>query len=149
MRRRVVRLNKIRCVTQEHGLGCGVACVADLLGITYVEALKLFKRPQNAWTRGFCCRELVEALENAGVQSEFKTIRNRSDKLLRAPGTIVFTQFSKANPYGHYLIRVPGGWMNPWVNFPIIAPAKSGIVRRLPARASYAVKLREAPDFIK
>src|ERR1035437_7497914 len=131
----------IKRVTQIHGMGCGVACVAAVLGIRYDVALRLFKKPQNAWTKGFMCRDLVKALNKAGFPYQHKYLKNKRDLILRVPGTIVFTRFSRAYPRGHYLVRTRKGWMNPWANFPKIAPAKSAIVARLPAQPSYAVFL--------
>src|SRR5690242_6367850 len=124
---------KIQLVTQEHTMGCGVACVASVLATTYKEALLLFKKPQNAWIRGYFCKDLVGALNRAGIRYSFKYIKYRRDPILRRAGTIVFTQFSPRYPRGHYLVRASKGWMNPWVNFPTILPAKSAWVSRLPS----------------
>jgi hypothetical protein len=58
---------------------------------------------------------------------------------LKRTGTIVFSRFSQAYPQGHYLVRTKVGWMNPWINYPEIVPARSGITKKLPARATYAI----------
>jgi hypothetical protein len=34
-------------VRQEDGFGCGVACVANLLGVSYQQALQLFYNPNH------------------------------------------------------------------------------------------------------
>lgn len=129
----------IKTVTQNHGLGCGVACVAAVLGISYERALGLFVNPERAWTEGFYCRDLVRALELGGKVYRYKKIQSSRDPILKREGTIVFTRFSIAYPRGHYLVRIVKGWMNPWVNYPEIAPAKSGRVARLPAPVDYAI----------
>jgi len=130
---------RIEAVTQGHGMGCGVACVAAVLGVGYEEARALFERPEQAHAGGYLCRDLVWALGRAGRTYRHKYLRSRRDPVLRRPGTIVFTRFSKAYPRGHYLVRAEGGWMNPWANYPWIAPARSELVARLPAAPVYAI----------
>lgn len=129
----------IKAVTQNHGLGCGVACVAAVLEVSYTKALTLFKNPKQAWTKGYYCRDLVFALEAGKRKYSYKHLKSNRDPVLRKAGTIVFTRFSEAYPRGHYFVRTKDGWMNPWLNYPEIAPAKSGFVRKLPAEASYAI----------
>jgi len=126
-------------VTQEHALGCGVACVASLLSLPYKKALAFFDDPTKAWTTGYHCRDLVSALHVAGRSFRHKYVKNRRDPVLRNLGTIVFTKKSTKYPQGHYLIRAEQGWMNPWSNFPEIAPARSAFVPRLPGVPIYAV----------
>ena len=126
----------IKKITQKHGMGCGVACVAAASGINYDDAIKLFSKPQNAWSKGYMCRDLVNALKKSKKNYRYKYLKNKRDPILKIPGTIVFTRFSKAYPHGHYLIKTSKGWMNPWINFPEITPAKSGITKRLPASPS-------------
>jgi hypothetical protein len=128
-----------RIITQNHGMGCGVACVAAVTGISYKAALRMFAKPENAWTVGYMCKDLVAALTRMGKPYAYKYLKDKDDPVLKKTGTIVFTHFSKAYPRGHYLARIKGGWMNPWVNFPEIAPARGSIVRKLPAQPIYAV----------
>ena len=128
-----------KAVTQNHGLGCGVACVASVLGLNYKQALKLFKKPKNAWTVGFYCKDIVTALKTGNKKYSFKKLTSKNDPILKIKGTIIFSTYSKSYPYGHYLVRTQFGWMNPWINYPEIAPAKSGFVRKLPAKATYAI----------
>jgi hypothetical protein len=130
-------------VKQEHALGCGVACVASRCGISYKEALTLFVRPENAWVRGFYCREIVDALARAGLRysfSEFDPLRDAG--LLEKPGTIVFYPPSKEFPVGHYVIRARAGysgWMNPWSNFPQMIPIESGFQEAISGHPAYVV----------
>jgi hypothetical protein len=49
-------------VTQKHGAGYAVACVAWVLNVSYDAALKLFSRPKQAIGRGSLCREMVSDL---------------------------------------------------------------------------------------
>lgn len=129
----------IRPVTQNHGMGCAVACVASVLRMSYQKALALFEKPENAWTVGYFCPEIVAALEKGGMEYSFKAVLNSHDPVLKTPGTIVFTEISKAYPFGHYLLKTKKGWMNPWINCPEIAPAKSALVPKLPAKPTYAI----------
>src|SRR5439155_1668986 len=77
----------IASVTQEHGAGCAVACVAFVLGTSYQEALALFKRPNHAWGRGFYCREIIEALETAGKKYSFVHFNASVKKRVEMPET--------------------------------------------------------------
>jgi hypothetical protein len=59
---------------------------------------------------------------------------------LKVPGTIVYVEKSIKYPLGHYLVKTKQGvWMNPWKNFPSIAPAKSAFQKRLPGTPLYAI----------
>ena len=49
-------------IRQENLMGCAVACVAFISGISYNDALDLFPQgPIKAETAGFICSEIVEA----------------------------------------------------------------------------------------
>ncbi|MBC7465353.1 MAG: hypothetical protein H7256_05120 [Bdellovibrio sp.] len=104
----------IKSVTQNHGFGCGVACVAAVIGVSYAKALGLFKNPEQAWTKGYYCPDLVLALAAGKKRYSYKYLKSNRDPVLRKVGTIVFTRFSKVYPCGHYLVRTKKGWMNPW-----------------------------------
>lgn len=54
-------------------------------------------------------------------------------------GTIVFIAKSKKYPEGHYLLKTSKGWMNPWVNFPEITPARAGFQKRLPGKVVWVM----------
>ncbi len=126
-------------ITQEHGTGCGVACVAFVLGISYQKALGLFKNPQHAWEgKGYYCKDIIEALKKAGLDYSYKQITELP--LTIKPGIIVFTEPSKNYPRGHYLAQTKDNkWMNPWINFPHIAPAKSGFQDKLPDKPIWII----------
>lgn len=84
----------------------------------------------------------MAALNEGGANYVHKYLKDKRDLVLNRPGTIVFTRFSKAYPRGHYLVRTETGWMNPWVNFPVIAPARAALVPELPAEPIYAIYRR-------
>lgn len=127
-------------VTQEHPMGCAVACTAYILNCTYDQALKLFEKPQNAAGIGFYCHEIVTAMSKANKLYEYKQIRTSKNDVLNMADIIVFIKKSNNYPAGHFLAKTAEGlWMNPWINFPIIAPAKSGFQQNLPGNPLYVV----------
>ena len=133
-------MKKRESITQEHGTGCAVACTAFILNLSYRAALKHFSKPAHAWGRGFYGREVVAALKNSGREYSHCYVKSNRRGLLTVPGAIVFIARSSRYPSGHYLVRTRrGDWMNPWINFPVIAPAKSAFEKRLPGRPTYVI----------
>jgi hypothetical protein len=127
-------------ITQEHGTGCGVACTAYVLGVSYQSALKLFDKPGNASTTGFYCKDIVRALARKGRLYSHCYLKSSKRDLLQQAGVIVYIQRSKKYPLGHYLVRGTNGkWMNPWYNYPCIAPAKGQFQTKLPGKPIYAI----------
>jgi len=127
-------------VTQQHPMGCGVACVAYIAEITYQAALKLFKNPENAPDKGYYCRDIVEALRNLGKNYTYRALKADNKELLSKKNIIVFCAKSKKYPLGHFLAKKDDDlWMNPWANFPIITPAISALEENLPNRATYII----------
>jgi len=130
----------MKSVTQEHSSGCSVACVASVLGISYKQALKLFENPAYAGSRGYYCREIVRVLKKGGRDYSYAFLKPKNKELARIPGSIVFIRKSARYPLGHYLARdEKGQWMDPWINYPEIKPAKSGFRKTLPGKASWVV----------
>jgi hypothetical protein len=127
-------------VTQEHGTGCAVACVAFILNLSYKKTLKHFEQPDHAWGRGFYCKEIVESLKKAGRLYSYSLIDSTIKSKLNVPGTIAYIGKTRQYPLGHYLVKTDhGDWMNPWINSPAIAPAKAGFQKRLPGKIQYIV----------
>ena len=117
----------MKAVTQEEGMGCGLACVAYILKIPYKKAKPMFKHPENSSTKGFMGYELKEVLNKKGLN--YSSLKYKKGKI--ADGTIVFIERSKKYPYGHFLVKTKKGYMNPWINYPSISPAKSGFEKKL------------------
>ncbi len=140
MQRRSRYLPLFRPVTQEHALGCAVACVASRCAISYQEALALFNRAEHAWTRGYYCDDIVTALARATLHYSFSAFHPDSHRLLldRA-GTIVFHEPCTEYPHGHFLLRTQEGWMNPWSNFPQMIPVESAIQEKIGSALAYVV----------
>ncbi len=127
-------------VTQKHGAGCAVACVAWILNVSYDQAVKFFSRPSQAIDRGFLCREIVSALNKCGHQYTYCKAIDSNKNLSGVPGAIVFIARSKKYPIGHFLVRTAeNSWMNPWINFPCIASAESDFQKRLPGKAQWII----------
>ncbi|MBP7760922.1 hypothetical protein KA093_03960 [Candidatus Saccharibacteria bacterium] len=135
-------------VAQEDSMGCGVACVANRLGISYANALELFDEPERAGTIGYACKYIVTALQRGGVEARLHHIK-RVDRTLVATGelplpngAIVLLEKSVVYPYQHYLLKVEVGWCDPWINMhenSDIIHAESGVRSELPGQPYYAV----------
>ena len=54
-------------------------------------------------------------------------------------GVIVFLEKSEEYPMGHYLVRANDKWMNPWVNYPEINPAKSDFEKATKGKVEYII----------
>ena len=129
-------------VAQKDEMGCGVACVANRLGISYAQALGLFEYPEHAKTIVYKCKYIVSALKAGGVTARLRHIRRELPLPELPDGTIVFIERTQLYPHGHYLLKVANGWVDPWVNMHEcgdVAYAKAGTRKVLPGRAYYAV----------
>ncbi len=112
-------------MVQEEGMGCGIACVASALGITYQEARKLSDRPEGSYINGYNCKDLVKMLNKKGKSYSCKKFKSEDTELLKKQGTIVFVKEGEDDIWGHYLVKTSKGWMDSWVNWPSITPAKA------------------------
>jgi hypothetical protein len=128
-----------KVVTQEHASGCAVACVAFVLEIPYSKAIKLFKKPSRALSSGFTCKDIVQALAKKSKVYAYASLNSKNQLLLNEAGVIVFIRRSKFYPIGHFLVRSNRTWMNPWANYPKIAPAQGALQSRLPGQAIYVI----------
>jgi hypothetical protein len=110
-------------VGQMGDMGCGVACVASVLRISYSQALKRFQKvgvKGDDMMAGFSRRSLKTVLKKAGREYAFHNFGpvTESERHRRANGlperSIVYV-FDKNTRYcyGHYLVRMPRGWMDP------------------------------------
>ena len=127
-------------VKQKDFLGCAVACVAFIVQADYEQSLLLFKNGRKkASAAGFICREIVTALNLAGLMFEYKYIKGKNRNRMYRANTIVFLRRSKRYPKGHFLVRSKNKkWMDPWINFPN-EEIEAGCRNRLPEKPIYAV----------
>lgn len=127
-------------ITQQAPAGCAVACVASLLGTNYKNALSLFRDGKNRhFTSGFYNSDILEVLGKKNMKGVAKHITKTSPGDIYKEGTIVFMKRGGKYPIGHYLLRKDNQWMDPWINFPNINPAKAGFRKRLPAEVQYVI----------
>lgn len=128
-------------VTQKDGFGCGIACTASVLDLTYEKTKNLFSNSKQAKDFGFLCKDIVNALKKKGFAYEYKYVKPKIKKRIYKQGTIVFITRSKRFPAGHYLTRdEKKGWMDPWINFlSQMSKSKSGFRKRLPGKPIYAI----------
>jgi hypothetical protein len=102
-------------VKQEDPMGCGIACVAFVLGISYKEATKLFALPEKRKALGYRSSDLREALKRGSYDS-FSRYVGRLDDTRVEIGDIVYVKKCKMFPSGHYLVKINGGYMDPFIN---------------------------------
>lgn len=129
-------------VRQEDDFGCGVACVANRLNVSYQEALELFDDPMAAKNVGYACKFIVHALRKAGINARLRHVSGKKPKPDYMIGDIVFLVRSKRYPFQHYLMKCSEGWIDPWVNMnrdKDIANARVGVRKRLPGRPYYRI----------
>jgi hypothetical protein len=132
-----------KSITQKLDFGCGVACFAFALGISYTEAEKLLGPEQSSSNR-FWIKDFVEELSKHGKPYKAMHVKEKLKSKIYSEGTIVLIRRSKHYPSGHYLIRHNNTWMDPWINLPYnknILQAESGFRKRLPGTPMYALFL--------
>ncbi len=135
-------------VTQEFDYGCGIACFAFALGITYKQAEGRLGKAQSASSR-FWVKDLQGALNSNGLAYSRNYVTARIHPRIDEEGAIVLIRRSSVYPAGHYLIRHQGAWMDPWINLPTnrdILQATSGFRTELPGQAMYVLLPQVAPD---
>lgn len=132
---------KYRLVTQRSEWGCGVACVASALSIPYSQATKRLEAYKgakiDALPFGLELDPIIRVMQDAGI------VLTEEIALRRWPlGTIVFLSEIRGRYKGggHYLLRSPDGWMDPWANFPE-KPRQSAYRERLPYGTGVQVAL--------
>lgn len=128
-------------VTQQDEMGCGAACVAFVIGTSYKKAASLLGRDK-AQTTGFQLKELRLTLAEYGHSYRQKHVNLAPKTAIYRDGSIVFITRSKRYPYGHYLVRHRGSWMDPWINLAEnknVQHATSGYRRRLPDKAQWVL----------
>lgn len=100
-------------VTQKDEWGCGVACVASLLDIAYDDAKVRLESSKGATLnqrpKGLELDAIVHVLHDAGISVVANWYAAKYPV-----GTIALVFGAGNYADGHYLLRVPNGWMNPW-----------------------------------
>src|SRR3989338_8720696 len=125
-------------VTQEDAMGCGLACVASVCGLSYARAKKKLFRNVGDIRRGFYCRELIKVLARAGKRYSFRHVKESVRKKF-VIGSVVFIHPLKIYPAGHYLLKTSKGWMDPWFNLPKIKCVRLAFRKKLPGKAQWII----------
>ncbi len=130
-------------VAQEDDMGCAIASVAFVLGVSYKKALFFFKdgKIRAMGIPNFYCPELVEILNNNGLDYSWVKINNKNKKLVEKELSIVFCEQSSELPVGHFLVRHQNKWMDPWFNLPN-QKRKADFKEKLPGKPTYVVYLK-------
>ncbi|WP_235444031.1 MULTISPECIES: hypothetical protein [Xanthomonas] len=131
---------KYDLVSQKDEWGCAAACVASLLNIPYSRAKRLLEREKRAGIddepEGFEIDEIAKALYSKGV----KVIADWNPPSKLPSGTIVCVHSRVRYASYHYLLKVPGGYMDPW--FDLIEDCREAKVRKdIPKGAKIVVAL--------
>lgn len=127
-------------ITQEAPMGCAIACSASLAGLTYRQMRRYFDNGElKERTSGFFNKDIVSALDKAGIKAKGYSIKKWGNRKI-GNGTIVFIKRSKKYPEGHFLLKTKTGWMNPWINYPNINPAKAGFQKTLPKKIDWVIE---------
>ena len=107
-------MKKYRHVRQLDDWGCGVACAASLLGISYKEArdslASIKGKGVDCWPKGLSPRMLAKLI------SSHKATYKQSRRVNFWPiGTIVFLseEEGRYEGSGHYMLKARDGWMDP------------------------------------
>lgn len=133
----------MKIITQEDDLGCGAACVAMILNVTYSQALKFFDNgPIKAKTFGFTLKDICKALEKNNLAYEYKYFKPHLTEKLNESNNIVFMGRTKLFPNGHYVLKVKNGWFDPWI---YTSPKRriAGIRKELPQKPIYILFRKE------
>jgi hypothetical protein len=130
-----------KSITQEFDYGCGIACFAFALHLTYKQAVD-YLGPKQATSTRFWIKDFRVALNKSGSAYKSRYVKPRLRRTIYQEGAIVLIRRSKHYPSGHYLIRHNNHWMDPWINLPYdknINHAKSGFRRQLPGSPMYVL----------
>ena len=130
-----------KSITQEFDYGCGIACFAFALQVSYKNAVSLLGEEQ-ANSERFWVKDLARALNKFDLIYEAKYIKPHVRRNIYQEGVIVLIGRSKTYPVGHYLIRHNNLWMDPWINLSYnkdVLNAKSGFRKRIPGKPKYAL----------
>ncbi|MEZ4400831.1 MAG: hypothetical protein R3B06_12475 [Kofleriaceae bacterium] len=108
-------------------MGCGVACVASVIGESFATALTRFEDKERAQTTGYPRKELLRIVRAALSPLEFRLrpLRGGSQRTgwrerwasIEDRAIVCVSQFD-GDPWLHYVVHDQGRdrWMDPWVN---------------------------------
>lgn len=116
-------------ITQEFDYGCGIACFALALDVTYKQAANRPGDLQYNSTR-FWIKDFTKYMKAPTMRRIYKE------------GTIISMRKLKPYPTGNYLIRHKNHWRDPSINLPsnkYIKHIKSGFRKQLSGKPMFAL----------
>ena len=130
----------MKLIVQEAPAGCVIACSASLAGLSYKKMRKYFDDGEmEEKTSGFYNRDIISALEKINIRAKAYSIKKWGNQKIKT-GFIVFIGRSSQYPAGHYLLKTKRGWINSWINYPDINPAKAGFQKTLPGKIKWIIE---------
>jgi hypothetical protein len=132
-------------VVQEEEWGCGAACVASLLGVSYEDAKTLVEEEKGiAIDKGDCKNLLYPGLDlhHLALALKKKIIMVADWRKHRdfPDGTIACIGDDDKYKDEHYILKTPHGWMDPWLNMGE-KPMKAGYRKQYPKGTWFVVAL--------
>lgn len=129
----------MKLVTQKSPMGCAVAATASFLNLSYDSTLRLFDNGRIRHSvYGFYVYDIVKVLKKRNILAKAFNVRGKKIKFYI--GDIVFSKEKIDDPFGHYLLKTQKGWMDSWINFPSITPARAGYKKRLSGEILWVVR---------
>jgi len=135
-------VSQYRLVAQLDEWGCGIACIASLLDISYEDAYWLARREKGdsiaGGSPGTELHHIAMILQEMGIHV-FADWQEADDF---PAGTILFVEGPEPYDGGHYILRTHKGWMDPWANIRNADEArKAKIIKGYPAGTKFSVAL--------
>lgn len=127
--------------------GCGIASLSNLLDLPYDSVKKEFEKNFYSIERGINIADIVRFLKRHKLeykskffnQKNYSSVKNEAKKFSSIPGSITLIAKNKKYPVGHYLVKVDGGWVDPWINLPSIDNVGADIRKTLPGNPWYVL----------
>lgn len=133
---RVSIMKKYRVVTQKTPGGCGVACLASLLGKSFetvlLELIEMTGR-SNLGKFGIKIEDIKKYLSKKGIYYSRRkpTPLNLENIPIGSIALVKYTVSDTLYKDTHYLLKCPRGWMESWGNFRMNNPTKAFYRKRL------------------
>ena len=125
--------------------GCGIACLANLLGKDYNLIKKDFEKKFYPIDKGINIADMVRYLQTHKLNYTSKFFNKKNYDALEASryskieNSITLIVKSEKYPVGHYLLRNKDGWVDPWYNLPSIDNVHAGLRKKLPNNPWYVL----------
>ncbi|MDF3983291.1 hypothetical protein P3W24_13345 [Luteibacter sp. PPL201] len=118
----IQKFEPLRVVAQKDEYGCGVACVASILAVSYAESRRLLMKKKSGVqiddteVPGLDLHHLALALKDR----DYQVVADWDEPKTFQPGTIVLVGRARGGlDHEHYILSVGGDlFMDPWINYP-------------------------------